>query len=67
MREGNVSRRIFKFSAYDTPAISVATTTLSAKIVIEQSQVDLDLRFARTDLEGGPWARADVGGFAGPS
>jgi hypothetical protein len=26
--------------------------------------VDLDLRFARTDLKGGPWARADVAGTA---
>jgi hypothetical protein len=32
--------------------------------MIEQSYVHCDLRFARTDLKGGLWARAGAGGIA---
>ena len=46
----------FKISTCDTPATSVTTAGLSAKIRSSNDWVDADLRFARTDLKGGPWA-----------
>jgi hypothetical protein len=56
---------VIKISTCDTPATSVTTATLSVKIIIEQSHVELDLRVARTDLEGGRWAKVGVGDSAG--
>jgi hypothetical protein len=45
--DAEAGRCVLKISTHDTPVTSVATATLSVKLMIEQSSVDRDFRFAR--------------------